>query len=285
MIYGKRLSFSIKDSLCCMRSDFMTYAKVIKIKRRKRFGGAGRRKYICRETNALQRIRMERLSLYEFLSFVMPGVVVVEVSRHFLTYLPVSTLMAWHEQSSGWVGGLVYFLLVLGLGCLVHVLTFKCISSLKWYKTLVYPQMQDLKFYGIVKAAIPFLNEHYAKAHKAKMKQPKTPMTPAKNLFDFAYYYLEAKGKIAQAKNFQGLYFLFRNLVTLAILGVGISVTGGVLLLCLYPKESLLTDVVVLLVGSLLVMGVCTYMARWFRQKMADRVLGTYYAEIVHQTQ
>ncbi len=58
----------------------------------------------------------------------------------------------------------------------------------------------------------------YIKDKKHKTEHT-TGDTPANYLFDYAYFYLETQGKIATAKNYQSIYFWFRNLFSICVIG------------------------------------------------------------------
>ncbi len=213
---------------------------------------------------------MDRLSIYELLSFVVPGVIAIEFINFSSAYVLKTTKLITAESFSD---GLLFFAIALFIGCLIHIITFKLIEW-RWYKRLVYKPIEEIKNDEYISKILPDLKEKCKSALN-------TENICNENLFDNAYYYLEVKEKISQAKNFQSIYFLFRNIVTLALFILPANIL--ILLTSLFTEDCLLTKKVIwMIIGSIVIGGFSLIVAQWFRVKMIDRVFGLYYAELTH---
>lgn len=225
---------------------------------------------------------MDKLSLYEILSFVVPGFVAYKIveSIHVCFFNGNQFL-----ESDNIGDSLLLFCLALFIGVCVHFITMNIFLNYKWYKKLLYesPSLIVMKTSKIIKIT-PFLNEEYFKIKKHKEEiEISDEKIIAEGLFSFAYYYLEVNDKITQSKNFQSFYFAFRNICTLFILFVPIYfillIFGYINNYCLY-KINLLNNF--LLLFSIITF-ISVFIARWLRKKMIERVLWSYYIERVHK--
>lgn len=213
---------------------------------------------------------MDRLSIYELLSFVIPGAIAIEFINFSSVYVLKTTKLITAESFSD---GLLFFAIALFIGCLIHIITFKLIEY-RWYKRLVYKPIEEIKNDEYISKILPDLKEKCKSALN-------TENICNENLFDSAYYYLEVKEKISQAKNFQSIYFLFRNIVTLALFILPANIL--ILLTSLFTVDCLLTKKVIwMIIGNIVIGGLSLIVAQWFRVKMIDRVFGLYYAELTH---
>lgn len=220
---------------------------------------------------------MEKLSVYELLSFILPGVVVVELARWGIgAYLGTTINL---QVSNLLANGLLYLVIVLLVGCTVHVFTFKILLTCGWFKTIAYKNIQELTLSGLPKEVIPTLNNrYYERGEKSKDYDERVP---APDLFDHAYFFLEVEGSLEQAKSFQSIYFLFRNLLAIATIVLPFAVILIIGNLCSGDSMALESSLTLLCVG-LFVSVMLVYVTRWFRIKFVERVFGTYYAYIKH---
>lgn len=216
---------------------------------------------------------VQQFSLYELLSFVLPGVLIVAVAEWIGVNLWEVVLISFHSEV---VVGTLYLLFALVCGGLLHSFTFWLVTSCKWAKKWLYPTVQEMKYDERMRLKIiPYLNKEYQKTIDKSLPL-KDSSIPAKDLFDYAYNRLEIAGVLTQVKNFQSLYFLYRNLAVLAVL-VALCL-GGVLIL--YSKFLLALGWIV--VGFVFCV-VCTCGARWFRKKMIMRLFSIYYVYLLSQ--
>lgn len=222
---------------------------------------------------------MEKLSLYEILSFVVPGYVLLELSKWFGSFFIDANFKLDESLSNS----LLQFIIALFLGIIIHVLTFKIFMKIKWYKDLIYKSVQKISVENdFIQKAIPFLNEHYI-AHRKHTEKPVNENEAENNLFDYAYYYLEINDKIAAAKSFQSLYFLFRNFFTITLFFLPISVITILILYtqnycCCLQRTALTAFILLIIIAFILV-----YIGRWLREKTVEKVIWSYYVAITHE--
>lgn len=224
---------------------------------------------------------MDKLSLYELFSFVIPG----GIALHLLNWcsiniLQMGTVFSINDLSSS----LTVLLCALFIGVLLHLLTFSLFMKYKSYNLIIYKSVQEINFDKYTSSIIPFLNKEYEHSKQHAIEKIVNYNIPAQYLFDYAYYYLEVNGKNTQAKNFQSLYFFFRNLFTLSIVAIILLVIA----LLYSALSSLGVSVIlktVLYIGCFIgVMCITVPVANWLRRKMIITVFGSYYADRVHQT-
>lgn len=223
---------------------------------------------------------MDKFSLYEFLSFVVPGFIALQIVEFYnSSVFEQANLLNFESDIQE---SFVLFCLSLFAGIFIHIITFKLIKY-KWYKQIIYKPIQDISLkVEEIKKIMPFLNEEYNKIKKHEEKDIKGKDT-APNIFDFAYYFLETNNKITPAKNFQSLYFWFRNMFTLILITIGIT-----LLLCIgsFFIEEILDKTTVLfwfLTKIIAITIIVVPIANWLREKMVTKIFWSYYVERVHQ--
>ncbi|UBM60208.1 hypothetical protein LAG90_06070 [Marinilongibacter aquaticus] len=195
---------------------------------------------------------MDKLSLYEFLSFFLPGTLFC-----FFVYqiLPESCFIFSSIENTG--DALIFFALALFTGLALHRISFLLLHK-SWYKQLIYTPVGDM-LNNAPKGV--FLDE--AKEWIAHEN------AEAEKLFDEAYYRLELENKIDSAKAFQSTYFFLRNTFT------------GLVLLCLpftvsFAKTHSIQVGLLILLSSLVLAYLIRNMALFYRGKMIERLFGIY---------
>ncbi|AEK23282.1 Hypothetical protein Ccan_11660 [Capnocytophaga canimorsus Cc5] len=74
---------------------------------------------------------------------------------------------------------------------------------------------------------------------------------------------------------------MFRNIVTLSLFVLPVSVIF--LLISFFMNDCTLSDkIITIIIGTLVIGGLSSVIAQWFRVKMTDRIFGLYYAELTH---
>lgn len=224
---------------------------------------------------------MDKLSLYEILSFVVPGFVAVQLFQFVSADFSVSiSTTEWSVIKES----LVLFSASLFFGILIHFVTLECLIKVNIYKTYLYQSTQEIASKNpFLTSIIPFLNDEFYKSVENTGVKRNDHTDLADNLFDFAYYDLELKDKITPAKNFQSIYFGVRNIFTLGL---------GFVLFILYmigKREigwSCCVEKTILyktLICSFIVLFTSFFIARWLRKKMVEKVLWGFYVERVNQ--
>ncbi|MCA4806652.1 type VI-B CRISPR accessory protein Csx27 [Myroides odoratimimus] len=224
---------------------------------------------------------MDKLSLYELFSFVIPG----GIALHLLNWcsinvLSTGTLFNLTDLSNSLIA-LVFALLI---GVALHIITFNILLKWSSYRQIIYKSVQQIKLDDYIQQVIPFLNQEYFHNKKHEVAANTNNAVPAENLFDYAYYYLEVNGKNAQAKNFQSLYFFFRNMFTLGIVSILILITALVYSTITSVGKDVLSEIVLKIAFFAVIIGIAVPVANWLRKKMIITVFGCYYADRVHQT-
>lgn len=224
---------------------------------------------------------MSKLSLYELFSFVIPGGIVL----HLLNWCSVNVLNKDLIFSlSDLPNSLIAIVLALFIGVLLHLLTFSVFMRFEIYNQIIYKGVQEINFDEYILGIIPFLNKEYERSKQHAIDKIENYNIPAPYLFDYAYYYLEVNGKNTQTKNFQSLYFFFRNLFTLSIIAIFLLFVTIVYSAFNSLGISLILKTVLYAGCFIGVMCVTIPVANWLREKMIITVFGSYYADRVHQT-
>lgn len=225
---------------------------------------------------------MEKLSIYELLSYILPGFLVVLIfDLYHHTIFGENYLL--ESESIG--ESLVIFFISLFLGIMIHVLTFKIFMPKKWYQSLMYRDVSLIvESHDELKKIVPFLNQEY-KILREHEELPAEEGQIEKNLFDFAYYYLETNDKIGPSKSFQSIYFCFRNVFTIGLFLLPISLFIAIFtLFYCFPQDVICISWTISGV-NLLILVLIVPTASWLRVKMVERILRSYYSERIHGKQ
>ena len=206
---------------------------------------------------------MDKFSLYDFMSYFLPGVISLYIIRFFAGnfYMPdifSGINFSFLQITSDFEKGLTFSIAAILLGLLNHRITF-WLLKFKWYKKI------------IVKPIITIVNENKEdiKADHSKLKVLLNTKEE-ENLFDDAYYYLEFKNRISAAKSFQSMYFFLRNLITLLLMVL--PVTLVVIFLTIHNDwKTFLFFFTICIFGIILL----AWMGRWYREKMVIKVYKT----------
>lgn len=216
---------------------------------------------------------MDKLSLYDLLSFLLPGFVAAEALRLALRAGGISA--PWEDMAMTDVeGGLLLLALSLVLGLMVHRLTFKALWY-GWYRRLLYRPIAAIAAgSGELQPIHRSLNA-LAQTYTGKPFLP-PPQPPAEmDLFDHAYYALEAADKIAPAKGFQSLYFFLRNIAMVSALMLPLY--AALLVWLLATRSIVPPGLWAAAAACVALLPACVWTARFCRTKMVVRILWTYH--------
>lgn len=226
---------------------------------------------------------MDKLSLYEILSFVVPGFLLVMLFNTY--YVDVLGFESLLDMNSKIGDSVLLFCLSLFMGICIHVITFRFLKTpkLKWYEKLIFKTPQEISANNdFIKKVIPYLNKDYKETRKHK-EEASQPNEAEPNLFDFAYLYLEVNDKVTPAKNFQSMYFWFINMFTIGLFLIPISFI--ILALTFYGNYSSKAQILSLqiLIINLILIAIIIPVANWLREKLLEKVFWSYYVERVHE--
>lgn len=245
---------------------------------------------------------MDKFSIYELLSFIVPGFVAAKITEYYLNlyHLKIPLPMDGNLEDN-----LLLLIVSIVLGLAIHVLTFRMMPYV-WFKASVYPHEKEYikKSKGKeLPMIMPFVTQFYVndKLHEDKAEKITIPEgkvtkqiidrkeTTGKTndiqdyyewTFDYAYYYLEVKDKLTQAKNFQSFYFMFRNLFSISI--VHFLILGILLLVSFFgkPEDSFWNkNTLWMIIFLVVITWLITVIAKFMRGKMIDRVFWSYYVD------
>ncbi len=229
---------------------------------------------------------MEKFSLYEILSFLLPGFVLIGIVQLYQKYVFGCEQLLFSSDSK-FSESIILLCLSLFTGVLIHILTYWLVRYKKnnWFKNIIMPSVQKItdndKF---TQRTIPFLNDEYRRIRKHNENQVKEGEIE-NNLFDFAYYYLEVNGKISAAKNFQSLYFWFRNMFTVSCFLIPVSIVITAIALHKGYACNRTDSAILIMTINLIILFIIIPAARWLRTKYVDKVLWSYYVERIHQNE
>lgn len=225
---------------------------------------------------------MDKLSLYEILSFVIPGFILINVFEFYNSVIFKNGDLL--SKGSNLEESILLFCLSLFLGVIVHIVTFRFLktSRLKWYKKLIFKSPQEITSDNdFIKKVIPFLNEDYLKTQQHNEKVPESNEV-ANYLFDFAYLYLEVNDKITPAKNFQSMYFWFRNMFTIGLFLIPFSFIICIVTFFNKMENDLIMKSFFMFLITLTITLILIPTANWLREKLMEKVFWSYYVERVH---
>jgi hypothetical protein len=235
---------------------------------------------------------MEKLSLYEILSYVIPGFILIAIVEIYNQYV-FENLPLYNHQGK-FEDSIILFISSLFLGIIIHIITFrmlkksknKCIQKFKKsYQTLIYKSPQALSASNKeIQKIIPFLNREYIRLRKHQ-EEAVGENQAENNLFDFAYIYLEIHDKIAPAKSFQSLYFWFRNMFTISLLLVPFSILIYILTVIngfyMHQQKTAILFFFLNVVFGLIVIPI----ANWLREKLVHKIMWSYYVARIHENE
>ncbi len=231
---------------------------------------------------------MDKLSIYELLSFIIPGYVAAKIIEYYLTFYGLRLPFPMEGSLDD---NLLMLVVSIILGVAIHVLTFKIIGikSLKTWKGWIYkPEAEYIKKskFAELPMIMPAVKMMYEQDKHHKDNMSVITLSDDKKIeyydwtFDFAYYYLEVNVKITQAKNFQSFYFLFRNLFVMSMVHFVLLIILGIASFFIDAGYSIInpgTGMMVLLL--ILLTWLIVVVTNWLRGKMIDRVLWSYYVD------
>ncbi len=231
---------------------------------------------------------MNKLSLYEILSFMVPGYILISIVELYNQLVfsgnPLFNIKSDVEKS------MLYLALSLFVGLAIHIFTFELIKLSEkkkkifgWYNRIVYQTVQSLsKNNEFLIKIIPFLNKEYRKISKHDedaVKESKAEYY----LFDIAYFYLETNDKITASKNYQSLYFWFRNMFTISLFLIPFSLIVWLISFSdNFTCEERCYALTILIINTILIF-IIAIITRWLRKKFVTKVLYSYYSIRIHE--
>lgn len=210
---------------------------------------------------------MEKLSLYDFLSVLLPGALLTL----FIEVLASDLGLEIKGLKINQYFRLTLFLTsAIFLGSLINISTrffFKFYRKINLFTSIIdiYTKSKSLKYIRyyfddiLIDTQIPQLNTDNSNAN-------------IENLWNEIYYELEATDKIKVPKSFQSFYFFFRNFFTLGMILFPVLTFLFIYNRCAINKYTLLF--IINIIGLL----ISLYVGKWYRGRMVERMFWTYYS-------
>lgn len=207
---------------------------------------------------------MDKLTLYEIFSYLVPGYFLLYFADYFSTN--VLGCFPFLDIQDSVEKNIFNLLLAIFLGISFHMVSF-FFKEKKIIKKLIYQEVDD---YVNKKEDLQNIREFI------KTYLQKNSFTIS-DYFDVAYYYLEVNDKITFAKNFQSIYFLLRN-----VFSIGLVLLVLQLVICGFSFFGWYSydwyAAVWYFLFTLFLLFVLIKPAQFYRGKMIDRILWSYYS-------
>lgn len=239
---------------------------------------------------------MEKFSIYDLIGLLLPGYVFVYFCK-----LLNSTFFVFPDffiQNDNDIGIGAFLSLALIFGSLFFALNFFLVKKAKWYyNTLgiykhvadLYINMPDLhvimndtfneKAKSWFEAKIFFDSKEFPELKNDKQQKARNFQD---EFYDRMYYELEYLGKLENARTVQSFYYFFRQLVSVFIVLLILTIT--LFVLCnigftgLYnPGFSFIFWLAILLLSNLII---SVILARWFRKRMVMKMYWAYFSHL-----
>lgn len=205
---------------------------------------------------------MNKLSIYEFMSYFLPGVLACFVAEQFI---PENLLLL--KSTSQLSTGLIFSIAAVVVGLCLHNLTHYLLFSLeiKWLAYFLREPVEKIA------TTNPYIRNSYTYAlhHLGNTK------LKGRDLFHKAYFYLEYNNTITTAKGFQSMYIFLKNLVVLSLLLI--PFLGAFIVID--HQKNVSTLLLFICLCSIIPL---TLSCRFYRTKMVEFVLNTY-ATVIEQ--
>lgn len=230
---------------------------------------------------------MNNFSLYELLSYLVPGYVFVALLRFFFDICAIDIPM---ELSDRFEDSLPTLALSILVGICIHVFTFTWMGwKTKWKvwnrfidQVFRKPEKQ-INSSEELKAIMPEMLQLYKASRGGDPIGGHAAISqdPVGQLFSHCYYYLEVKGKDQQVKSFQSFYFLLRNILTIELMVCFLLIAVAIKNIFGFVETGFLVP----LVGAgvlLIVIPLTIVTTKFMRKKMIHRVFWSYYIDHIH---
>jgi hypothetical protein len=209
---------------------------------------------------------MEKLSLYDLLSVLLPGALLTL----FIEFIAMDYGLDLKSLKFNQYFILTIFLSSsIFLGSLINILTrvfFKFYRKIGLYTSVfkIYNKSKSLN-------QIQYYFDDMLKKINPKHLTTDTKHQRIENLWSEIYYELEATEKIKTPKAFQSFYFFFRNFFTLGII-LFIPLIIQNLLFWFSIKYAVLFGI------NIIGIFISLFAGKWYRERMVERMFWTYYS-------
>ncbi|WP_452222840.1 type VI-B CRISPR accessory protein Csx27 [Lacinutrix chionoecetis] len=207
---------------------------------------------------------MDKFSLYDFMSFFMPGVLALYIGFHFIPkqWVVFNTI-------SEFVSGLMFTLLAIVIGLIIHRITNFLLYDIeaKWFTALVRKPIDKIAIDDVkyIKPNFDNIMQNYNRKNLSGIE-----------MFSEAYFFLEYQDKISTVKSFQSMHFFLRNIIIIQLISMPFFIA---FLIADYQFKIALE----MLVLTILTFPLVLWTSRFFRKKMVERVFNTFYVAMKYK--
>jgi hypothetical protein len=234
---------------------------------------------------------MEKFSLYDLLSVLFPGVILLymlNMTRELFCLFPL------YELTDKWE---ILIVMAVMVGGVIYVVSFLLTSKFKWfYKRIgVYQPVCNLyQKAGIHHITGATLNKRANEWYGEDIyfsQQEYEPMAEDKKMeicnrqdefYDRMYYQLDYEGKLTTPKSFQSFYLFFRNVFVATVISIGIFII--LYLINVIPIFNFATvdngkALMIFLLLLFFFIG-SNFIARWYRKRTVAKMYWYFYTHI-----
>lgn len=207
---------------------------------------------------------MDKFSLYDFMSFFMPGVLSLYIGFH---YIPKQWIV--FNAMSDFISGLMFTLLAIVIGLIIHRITNYLLYDIeaKWFSVLVHKPIDKIAL-----ADVSNIKPNY---NRILLNHNPNNLNGVE-LFSEAYFFLEYQDKIATVKSFQSMHFFLRNIILIQFITIPFFV---VFLITDYQFKITLE----MLISVVIAFPFVLWTSNFFRKKMVERVFNTFYVAMKYK--
>lgn len=237
---------------------------------------------------------MEKFSLYDLLSVLLPGVYftyMLDEIRNMFGWLPLYSLSAQWE---------VLIILSIFFGAMIYIISFWLVSHCKWFyrilgmhqniTTLYYKTNMNHVFANTLNKKANEWYEHRifldADEFKSLSSEETSKITDEQDSFyERMYYELDYSHKLDVPKSFQSYYFFFRNVFLASIVSFIIQCIAFLFSMNPEVQCNELNWTKIIPLSSVLIgaMFISLFIARWYRQRMVHKMYWFFYTHINSQ--
>lgn len=204
---------------------------------------------------------MDKLSLYNLLSVLLPGALLSFIIK---LLLESHGFILNSLENQAFFSVFIYSSTSLFLGSLINILAIVCEKFLT--RIGLHDSIEKIaQNYQTTTAIKAFIDQ------ELKKTEEETEYNQYESLWSEMYYNLEANDKISIPKDFQSFYFFFRNFFMLGLIVLTLLVLQMVII-------GISTFYITLFITCIVVSLLSIIAGRWYRKKMVERLFWTYYS-------
>jgi len=239
---------------------------------------------------------MEKLSLYDLLSLLLPGIIFIFFLNTLSSIYGLTPSWIVNDNWTSSIGISLCFALIAGAA--LYATNFYLVKNIKWYNRIfcMYKHVADIYFEKgflhklmgetLNSKAKDWYNKEifYTKDdyYKKSNEEQKSIKDNQDEYYDRMYYELDNNGKIEHARAFQSFYFFFRQTVLacslLLIIHTIIYTVCFIPCSCIKAPEFYSALYIFIVLTILLITS--AKLAQWYRKQMVIKMYWTYFTHL-----